>query len=543
MKSVKKLLLFIMLISLVFSATACSGKQTDREIAVLSELNSPESVIYVINKGDISDAEYQIVSSLQGITAQNKPCIYIEDGGNIVFLEKYLKENDKIKLKRVSSVKELIIDNSAHIKDKGVVLFDDGNNPTVNMAFTVSGVEGWLAVPASQKAEIVAMGFEIKQDLTLKEKDKYILTQEDIFEKYKDRLNKNLVIHQSPELITLRDYGAATGAFCFYTDENDRAQVKFRKKVFDWLNSNAVAFGWSADELGYVEQASKSGVAVIPSDHCSNLSLLSSIKLNEPIKQKNQFENLTPQEGKHYVALVMSDGDNLQWYETTIPFRDHYSDRVNSQADYKLSWTAPPLAYKLAPTVLDYVYNMATDNDRFICGVSGMGYINPTNYDKNSLESFVDLSVNAMEGADLQTLALLDNCKNSARLGKSLKYYSSSESINGGLMQIEEKYEALNGEILFSDNKPFVSARHSFWFTSENPDEQISKEWIEAFADEINSLPCDITSESGYSYINIHPWSTTVEDLDYLVSQLDEHIELVYADELVYMIAQNVKNK
>ena len=543
MKSVKKLFLFIMVISLVFSVTACSDKKTEREPAVFAELNTPGSVIYVINKGDISDAEYLTVSSLQGITAQIKPCIYIEDGGNIVFLEKYLKENDKIKLKRVSSVRELITENSDFIKDKGVVLFDDGNNPTVNMAFTVSGIEGWLAVPLSLKAEIVVMGFEIKQDLTLKKNDKYILTQEDVFEKYKDKLNKNLVIHQSPELITLRDYGTATSAFCFYTDENDRAQISFRKKVFNWLNSNAVAFGWSADELGYVEQASKSGVAVVPSDHCSNLSLLSSIKLNEPIKQKNQFEEINPQENKHYIALVMSDGDNLQWYETTIPFREHYFDRVNSEADYKLSWTAPPSAYKLAPTVLDYVYSMATDNDRFVCGVSGMGYINPTNYDRESLESFVDLSVSAMEAADLQTITLLDNCKNSKRLGKSLMYFSSSDSINGGLMQIEEKYEALNGEILFSGNKPFVSARRSFWFKSDNPDEQISKEWIEAFADEINSLPCDITSEAGYSYINIHPWSTSVEDLDYLVSQLDEHIEIVYADELVHMISQNVKNK
>lgn len=542
MKFYKKIVIALMLISILVCACACSKTNDSREKAVLPDLNSSESVIYVINKNDISESEYSVVSSLQGITAKSNSKIYIEDGENIVFLEKYLNEKKDIQIKKINNLSELINANVNDINDKGCVLFEEGNNPTVNMAFTVAGIEGWLAVPFSLKNEAEKMGLDVKLDLTIKENGEYINTQEDIFEKYKDRLNKNLLVHQSPELNTLRDYAAATGAFCFYTDESNSKQVRFRQKVFDWANENAIVFGWSSDELGYVKQASKSGVVVIPSDHCSNLSMLSSLKLDEPLTQKNKAGEIIPEQGKHYISLVMSDGDNVQWYETTIPFRDHYYDRVTTAEDYKLSWTAPPLMYKLAPTVLQYVYDMATDKDRFVCGVSGMGYINPTKYSKNAINSFVKDSVYSMQQADLQTVTILDNSKSSAKLSKALEPYAALSDINGGIMQIEEKYEALGGKMLFINNKPFISVRKSFWFKSENSDEKISKEWIEAFAAEINALPSDINSENGYSYINIHPWSTTIEDLNYFVSLLDEHIEIVYADELVDMVSKNVND-
>lgn len=542
MQILKKVIVCLMTISILFGTAACVSNHDSRETAELSDFNAPESIIYVINRVDLTDSAYLLVSSLQGITAQNEAKIFIEDGENIVFIEKYLSENSACEIKRVSTFQELISANIDDIQDKGCVLFDDGSNPTVNMAFTVAGMEKWLAVPVSLKNDVEAIGLEIKMDLSLKENDKYVLSYEDIFEKYKNGLNKNLIVHQSTELITLRDYAAASGAFCFYTEESDRSQVSFRQKVFDWANENAIVFGWSSDELSYVKQASKSGVVVIPSDHCSNLSFLSSLRLKEPLNQKNNAEEIIPQQDKHYISLVMSDGDNVQWYETTLPFREHYYDRITAEESYKLTWTAPPMMYKLAPTVLQYVYDMAADKDRFICGVSGMGYINPTKYDEKAIESFVNKSVYAMQQSDLNTITILDNSKNAARLREALEPYAAMSEIKGGLMQIEEKYEALGGEMLFVNHKPFISARKSFWFKSENPDEKISKEWIENFAAQINALPCDIHSTEGYSYINIHPWSTTIEDLNYFVSLLDGHIEIVYADELVDMVSKNVDN-
>lgn len=541
MEKLKKYFALFMAASIILCFSACSGNlKVKAENAVLPSINPPQSVIYIINRADMSEGEYSMIASLQGICAQSEARIYIEDGSNYIMIEDYIKNAKNLAVKKTSDVKEIISENMNYIKDSGCVVFEEGSNSTVNMAFTVSGMEKWLAVPSGFSEEAKAMGLEIKQDLTIKENGKYTVTQEDLFEKYKDQLNKNIIVHQSPELVTLRDYAATTGAFCFYTDESSRSQVKFREKVFSWANKNATVLGWSADELGYVKQASKCAISVVPSDHCSNLSLLSSLPAGN-IQQKNSAENIIPEENKHYIALVMSDGDNIQWYQTTFPYSGHFYDRINTAKDYKLTWTAPPILYKLAPSVLQYVYNAATDKDRFVCGVSGMGYINPTAYNKEALADFVSESVDAMKKADLQTITVLDNSKSVKKLNKAMEYYAAQDDISGGLMQIEYKYEALDGKVLFVHDKPFVSAAKSFWFTSENEDETISREWIESFAQEVNSLPADIHSEKGYSYINIHPWSTTIDDLNYLVSLLDEHIEIVYGDELVEMIKENVE--
>lgn len=541
MKNIKNYFLVFMAVSIALCFTACAGNlKADAQNAVLPNINPPQTVVYIINRADMSDGEYSMIASLQGICAQSEARIYIEDGANYIMIKDYIENESHLTVKKTTDVKTLINENIDYIKDKGCVVFETGNNSTVNMAFTVSGMEKWLAIPAEFAEEAKEMGLEIKQDLTRKENGAYTVNQEALFEKYKDRLNKNIIVHQTPELVTLRDYAAAVGAFCFYTDESSRSQVKFREKVFAWANKNATVLGWSADELGYVKQASKCAISVVPSDHCSNLSLLSSLPAEE-IKQKNTAEKITPDKNKHYIALVMSDGDNIQWYQTTFPYSGHFYDRISTAEDYKLTWTAPPILYKLAPSVLRYVYNSATDRDRFVCGVSGIGYINPTAYNKNAIADFVFESVDAMKNADLQTITVLDNSKSVRKLSQAMEYYAAQDFIPGSLMQIQHKYEALGGKTLFVNGKPFVSAKRSFWFTSENENEKITNEWIEAFAQEINALPADIHSENGYSYINIHPWSVTIEDINYLVSLLDAHIEIVYGDELIEMIKENVE--
>ena len=47
--------------------------------------------------------------------------------------------------------------------------------------------------------------------------------------------------------------------------------------------------------------------------------------------------------------------------------------------------------------------------------------------------------------------------------------------------------------------------------------------------------------EEGYTVVNVHPWTITMESLDYVVSKLGGHIELVYADELIEMIKANLR--
>ena len=62
-------------------------------------------------------------------------------------------------------------------------------------------------------------------------------------------------------------------------------------------------------------------------------------------------------------------------------------------------------------------------------------------------------------------------------------------------------------------------------------------------AGRINLYPADINSINGYSVINIHPWTISVENLEYFVNQLDDNVQLVTIDELMVMVEESVPHE
>ena len=138
------------------------------------------------------------------------------------------------------------------------------------------------------------------------------------------------------------------------------------------------------------------------------------------------------------------------------------------------------------------------------------------------------------------SLAVLDNDTSVYRLGRAMQKYADTDGIPGGFMQIGDRYRELDGRMIWCGDKPFISARKSLWHTH---DDGLTKEaFIKKLADEINAMPADPTSENGYSYINIHPWSMTIADVDLFVSLLDEHIEIVSAEEMLHLVKTNVRH-
>ena len=505
-KLVSCILLLIFLLSIVTFILAFTLPY-DRALATIPTFEVSETELYVIDGDGLSKDLYAMIVSLQGIVAQEEAKIYIKNQDNFVYAEKFVAEKG-LTVTEFSDPWALVLACKEHLADNGYVLFEGVGSFTVNT--------------------------------TLKNRDgSYVNTYESLYERYEGVLNKNVLIHQSPDLATLRDYGIAAAAFCFYTDESSKSSVDFREKVFSRTALNAPVLGWSTDEIGYVAQTTRNGLCVIASDHSSNLSYLSGCDSGEPIRQKYVAENLVADGTKHYVALVMSDGDNLQWCQN-LPFTHHYKDRQNSTADYKLTWTAPPVMATLAPEALKYLYGNANANDSFICGVSGMGYINPTMFPRSRLSSFAEMTAEAMGRADLFTLAVLDNTTSLYRLGMAMRKYADTDGIPGGFMQIGDRYQELGGRMIWCGDKPFISVRKSLWYT---PDDGQSKEaFIKRLADEINAMPADPTSENGYSYINIHPWSMTIADVDLFVSLLDEHIEIISAEEMLHLVKANVRH-
>ena len=124
-----------------------------------------------------------------------------------------------------------------------------------------------------------------------------------------------------------------------------------------------------------------------------------------------------------------------------------------------------------------------------------------------------------------------------------LSYFARYDNINGGILQIDpSKYEGGKGKVYFADDKPFVSVRLSLWSPTGNA-EDVTNEWLREQAEIVNNYPADINSISGYSVINVHPWSVGTDDLAYFISQLDDSVEIISADELISAVTANVPHK
>ena len=84
--------------------------------------------------------------------------------------------------------------------------------------------------------------------------------------------------------------------------------------------------------------------------------------------------------------------------------------------------------------------------------------------------------------------------------------------------------------------------RHSLWYPTGNADE-VTNEWLKEQAEIVNSYTADLNSISGYSVINVHPWTVGPDDLAYFISQLDDGVEVISADELIAAVTANVPHK
>ncbi len=507
---------------------------------------APEGEIYLIDSGALNTNEYVMITSLQGIAAQTRAAVFLLDANRARYVEDYLLEHPGIAAVRFDNPWELVRKCMGFIADAGCVVYEAGSNPTVNMAATVCSAERWLMVEKSLVPKAESIGLSVMRDLTPDAGGDPVAAQRAVYREYRDRLCGRFILHQRPEVRYGRDYAVAVKAPCLFIDENDPQGVAFREEVFADTRANSMLFGWTTDEGAYVSRASQYGLNVVASDFCVNLSFMSAISGGAAAAQKNWADTITADPSKHYAAIVMSDGDNLQWFEGAFPSpNSHFQKRLALDTSFKMSWTAPPAAAALETPLLKRVYQSACANDCFIAGVSGIGYINPSQYPARYLGSFTASTGLAMRQADMSVVALLDNASGprwlweAAQLKPALAYYAKDKNIAGGLIQSGDRYAGLGGKIYFSRGKPFISCGLSFWYNGPQ-DAAAKQEWVKQFAAKVNARPADIRSARGYTYINVHPWSTSMEELVEMVSMLDSHIELVTAEELVALVGENV---
>lgn len=480
--------------------------------------------LFVIEMGSMNNAELLMISTLAGVVAQKKPSIYIRLGNG------YLKWQEDLE-----QVYDLVMDLKYQHDPWGLFsyfknelsepayLLCDLQQSSMNVATSLSGIWGLVAVDASIEYQVQAQGLQLKLDVRGKDDDW-------CFQNYWQEFNPGLLIQQKESLVSLRDYAALAGAFTFY-DGNSSLMFK----VMNAAKDDSPVLGWgdaSQGEDKFVKPGSEYSLFTVPSDHAWNLSVFSGVQ-SDSLYQRTHTEEMQANDSVHTVTFVMSDGDNIQWILNDFTINENwFGSQLRGQFD--MGWTISPSLVELAPTVLDRVYRDAatgSGRDYFVCGVSGGGYFYPSYY--ADLGTHCDRLNSYLKAADLNIVTILEY-RRGFFIPEILDNYTRQSQIIGCFYLDYAQYDYYAGKIIWSSGKPVVSAKFNLWGSFDTP---------EYIATSINRLSHNRTGPAAYSFINVHPWSTSLEDVQRTISLFDGDVQVVTPEEFINRIVLNVPHE
>lgn len=503
--------------------------------------------ITVVKLSALSLAQRHAVIVLQGLVARDKPQIYIDYG----------YETNRYALKELENAGHTLVYNDESgnpwsfgsivskfrscIADSGYTLYaTTEDHGQLNTATNLATLNGWLPVTPADEEAVIALGLEKRADVSGDNIDlKYL---KNFYKENKDKFRSDSLVHIYHYASGMRDFAVQQNIFVLYIEDSDYEGRLFRDSVMKDLKPSSTIFGWCQYEVKFTESASRYGHHVIPSDHSYNLSILSSFNATDEKFDAPYEGEVELDPSKHYVAIVYSDGDNLQWIQNGFG-EFHTWQSYNS--DVPVSWTFAPIAAEL--TDVDIKRTLAnSENATFITGPSGGGYSRVTKMNSKELEAFSDYTASVMLESGLGIMTLLDEIKDDTfdySMQKRLGYFSRYDNIKGGILQLDpNNYAGGGGRVYFSDDKPFVTVGFSLWHPSGNADE-VTNEWLAEQAAVINAKSADIETINGYTVINVHPWTVGPDDLAYFISQLDDGVEVLAVDELLAAVEQNIPHE
>lgn len=495
--------------------------------------------IYVTGFWSLKNEEFNTLKCLQGLVNRDKVHLFLMQCGQDPKYRSMLAESGKKIIEMNKTLPELIEFFSEYIEDSGFVLYRDSEfGEGLNTACNYAIVKGWLPIPVELKETAESCGLKIMKDISDEEYNYKF--QQKFFDEYKDEFSKAGIVHIRTSAAGLRDFGIQQRLFFCYT-KSDAAGDRFLKRVLNKTAKNGVVLGWCEQEKHFVELISKCGFSIIPADHSANLSVLNNFSCEIPDISTDTAIN--PDPDKHYISLIFSDGDNVQWM-TNGCSEFYRGQRI--ERNYPITWGIPEVCQELcSATAVNMKLGVQHEGDSFIAGPSGIGYALPSAFEEKSMDKYTTVSAAAMLKSNVRVACLLDDrpsAINEAAFARKFDFYSRFDNIDGGIIFLDPAmYSAGQGRIWFSNDKPFLTVKKTLW--SDIGYDGVTDEWMKAQADEINSYVADNHSINGYSAICIHAWSVTPENLDKLVGMLDSHIEIVNTDQLIKMITENVPHK
>jgi hypothetical protein len=490
--------------------------------------------LYVISQDDMTKEEQTMVATLQGVVAtKSEHQIYTlssTEPDYKIWLQD-LKDNYGINYEIIKNPWILLSKFNSYVN--GYILYNDINeNPSINNACSLASLKDSIAI--DEKLESNVKNHNITNLIyDCRNTDKYWAYDN----LWNLGLNHSTVIELSPDKPTsLRDYGIISKSLVFY--EGDLNDDSLRKKIFSSMDDGGCCLGWGPDEYNNVSISSQFGIDMIASDWTYNLSTLSSFPINTQVQKTT--DNFSVEDDVHYVTFIMSDGDNQQWYlGSNYGSEKWYGSPY--RGNFNLGWTISPSIYYLAPTVFNLYYKTAAFgnyNDNFLVPPSGNGYIYPSKFPINKLDSYTKKLNAYMKDVDQNYVTVIDD---NSFYNKSLwDKYTCNANIDGIFYLNYHKHNDYNGQIIWSNNKPIVSCRNLLWSGIED-----ESQLVENINNSIKNGYTNINTPDAYTFVYVHVWSKTMKDVHNSISKLNDNpkVRIVTPDTFMKLIEKNLSHE
>lgn len=437
------------------------------------------------------------LQTLQGLTAATRPQLFrVDDQQADVWLDD-LVANFGVVADRTLATNFVGLIGRMKAQMQGYVLFDaDADAGSVSAAISAcAGLReaAWVAVDVSDQAAFTnaSGGLPMKWDARGH-------TVMDVLQLPGVSFNHRLATLQDPAKADwLGDWSVFAQAPQWW-DTSAQLTSATSKAILGGFQPPAAVLGWGTSEGNSVDVLGSHAAYIHAADFARNLASLAAFYVPTLSQQRSQAAPPSGgSRGRHTVAFLMTDGDNIQWLLNTFSQSGGPWFGNPDRGKVKLGWTVSPALSELAPSVMQSLYSsMAPGVDNFVAAPSGVGYTILSHYpSQDAVRAFANTTAQFMGKSDLNVVNIIDDSQCAPSCTEPLLAH---EGIDAAIVYYGNDYVGGNGALQWSSNgKPVLTGRVAMWGDND----------ALLVARQLRALSKDAANPDAYSIVPVHVWS------------------------------------
>lgn len=417
---------------------------------------------------------------------------------------------------------------------RGYVVWDPAVPATMNVAFTIAGLDDALVVTPALITAAESHGLQKIDDLRGRydgQSDAEIYG--DAARRYWARCNHDAFMLMGGHAGAVRmpgmaDWGVRQRMFFSDLSANPKhaEELALAQKLLAQLNDGATVFGWHSYGKDTEEQwttlLSSYGLKMEGLHNLPNLSFNCQFTFTPGFKFTNNHNVARNArlvaEQKVYLSFVQSDSIGIGVW--TKPGRG----KLPFAWQVTMNWT------KFSPAALEYFHESATPNDYFIGGLSGPGYMYPNHIPADKFPGLMREARRLMAELDEQALEIMDNSAADGNVGNADltretvdRYYAAFPDVIGFI----NGYGPARTRDL-RDTRPMIS--YEYYIDPRRPRSEVAADLNELIA---------LNAKRPYFLLVHVRESNDVNSLVEVVKQLDGPVEIVPLDVFLKLAASS----